>query len=165
MEEWKKIQGSNDGEVSSLGRVKRNGEICNLQIDPEGYFRCSVGGVGRKRVHRFVAEAFLPNPNNLPIIDHIDGDKKNNTVENLRWVSYSDNGKNCIQSAHRIEPIIGINVKTKEKIEFESQSAAQKYLGLRSGSGEVNKVLKGKRQTTHGFTFYYKSDYEQKCKE
>lgn len=165
MEEWRQIKGSYDGEVSSFGRVKRNGKICELQIDPEGYFRCSVGGVGRKRVHRFVAEAFLPNPDNLPIIDHIDGNKQNNTVENLRWVSYSDNGKNCTQSAHRNEPIIGINIKTKEKIEFETQSAAHKYLGLRSGSGEVNKVLKGKRQSTHGFIFYYKSDYEKKHKK
>lgn len=158
MEEWRRIKGSSDGEVSSLGRVKRNGELVIFHFDPEGYPRCSVGDVGRKRVHVFVAEAFLENPNNYPYIDHINQDKTDNRVENLRWVDAVENGKNAIYLKPRREPIIGYCLATGEVKEFPTQAAAHRYLGLREGSGEVNKVLKGKRKETHGWTFIYKSD-------
>jgi hypothetical protein len=46
-----------------------------------------------KYVHRIVAEAFIPNPNKYPAIDHIDGDKTNNHVSNLEWVTYRENSK------------------------------------------------------------------------
>ena len=161
MEVWKKIAGSNDGEVSSLGRVKRNGVLISLRYDPEGYPRCTVGNVGCKRVHEFVAQAFLENPAKLPYIDHINQDKTDNRVENLRWVGASENGKNATYSKPRREPVIGFCIATQEIKEFPTQAAAHRYLGIREGSGEVNKVLKGKRKETHGWTFMYKSDFEK----
>lgn len=159
MEIWKKIENSTDGEVSNFGKIKRNGQIIDFYFDPEGYPRCTVGGVGRKRVHVFVAEAFLDNPNHFPYIDHINQDKTDNRVSNLRWVNAQENGKNAIYSKPRKEPIIGYCLATEEIKEFPTQAAAHRYLGLREGSGEVNKVLKGKRKETHGWTFMYKSDY------
>jgi hypothetical protein len=62
------------------------------------------------RAHRIIATTFLPNPNNLPVVDHIDGNLNNFSLSNLRWSSYSDNSKN-INNKH---PQIKINFSEKE---------------------------------------------------
>ncbi len=60
-------------------------------VHTTGYARVGLGRNNQKYVHRLVAEAFLPNPNNLTQIDHIDGNRLNNSVDNLRWVSAKQN--------------------------------------------------------------------------
>ena len=60
-----------------------------------GYLLVNVGGIRNTvPVHRLVAEAFLPNPENKPFVDHIDGNKSNNRIENLRWVTQKENVNN-----------------------------------------------------------------------
>lgn len=82
--------------------IEENGEVLNIKTGnklkgsiSEGgyvYFRLSVNGKKFLRYqHRLVAETFLPNPKNLPVVNHIDGDKRNNNVSNLEWCSYSEN--------------------------------------------------------------------------
>lgn len=86
--------GSRTYEVSNKGRVKLNGKI----IEPTlwtGYPR-----VGSFRVHRAVAELFIPNPDNKPCIDHINTDRTDNRVENLRWVSHKENSNNPLSKIH-----------------------------------------------------------------
>lgn len=53
-----------------------------------------------KKVHRLIAEAFLPNPYNLPMVDHINRDTHDNRLENLRWASAQMNGRNTIRQQH-----------------------------------------------------------------
>lgn len=93
MEEWKSLEfsGLPQYSISNLGRIKHNktGCIRNLKPNHKGYIRF-LG----KRVHRLVAEAFIPKPDGKDEIDHINGVKDDNRVSNLRWVSHKENMNN-----------------------------------------------------------------------
>lgn len=76
-------------------------------------FAVSLGSKNKKYVHRLVAEAFIPNPLNLPEVDHIDGDGTNNKVENLRWCTHDINMQNSI-TKERIKKNGGAFVEIEE---------------------------------------------------
>lgn len=101
MEEWKQIDGYQDYEVSSLGRVRSlkfgKERILKPRKNTDGYFcivTCMNGKESSHRIHRLVASAFLPNPNNHLQVDHINRDITNNQIDNLRWVTPSQNSFN-----------------------------------------------------------------------
>jgi len=78
-------------EISSLGRVRnKQGKILKTYIQNSGYEQIKFRGV-HKQIHRLVAEAFIPNPMCKTLVNHIDGNKLNNTVDNLEWVTNSEN--------------------------------------------------------------------------
>ena len=102
MEDWKEIAGydgkyliNKKGEVMSLQyKGTHHPRILHSHIDQYGYVRvtlCKKGKHKRYGVHRLVALAFLPNPLNLPQINHIDEDKTNNNLDNLEWCNSSYN--------------------------------------------------------------------------
>lgn len=76
---------------------KRNGHILKAQPNGKGYLRVSIGK-HLKFVHRLVAEKYIPNPNNLPQINHKDGNKKNNSVDNLEWISNEGNRIHAVKN-------------------------------------------------------------------
>ena len=90
-------------EISNYGRLRRTGQRKFLKGSvKEGYVRISIrtkDGDQSKFVHRLVAEAFIPNPQNKEIVDHIDGNRANNHVSNLRWVTAEENSNNI----HRLK--------------------------------------------------------------
>lgn len=103
IEIWKPIIGfekyylvSNTGKIKSLRRNK----LRSLTPNTKGYLQISLSGdLGAKitvfRIHRLVGEYFIPNPNNLPQLNHLDGDKNNNNNWNLAWCT---NRENCIHA-------------------------------------------------------------------
>ena len=113
MQIWKDIEGykghyqiSNYGNVRSLKKdafLMKGGYL-------KGYKIISLwkNGTGKMfRVHRLVAAAFIPNPDNKPCIDHIDGDRANNHADNLRWVTAKENCNNPITKS-RLHKKIGV---------------------------------------------------------
>jgi hypothetical protein len=102
MEEWRDIEGY-EGlyQVSSFGNVrsKQNQTYRSLAKDSDGYYYVVLWKNDKKKnksVSRLVGKAFIQNPENKPVIDHIDRCKTNNTLLNLRWATYSENSLNRI---------------------------------------------------------------------
>lgn len=95
--EWKLIEGF-DGiySVSNYGEVRNNktGRLMKPIKNEKGYLRVGLTNNGKlkcMRVHRLVAQAFIPNPDNKPEVNHIDFNKENNCVSNLEWVTNQEN--------------------------------------------------------------------------
>lgn len=169
-EEWLPVPGYEElYEVSSLGSV-RNSKTQHVmrgcvQRYKGGSLRRSVtlskGGKSRTvKVHRLVALAFVPNPDNKREVNHINGDPLNNAAANLEWCTGSENMlhayKNglAVMSKSRREKIAKANMKPVRRsdgAEFESVTAAA--IATHCSVGEVSAVLSGKRSSSHGFSF------------
>jgi len=96
---WRSINSYTKYEVSNIGRVRNayTGRILKLNTVREGYYQTSLFKDLKKinyYVHRLVAQQFISNPENKQFVDHINHDKKDNNVSNLRWVDKSQNGMN-----------------------------------------------------------------------
>ena len=175
MEIWKPIAGTKGFiEVSNQGRVRSllRGEprVLKTQADNKGYHRIRVTIEREKmsyKVHREVAKAFIPNPDNLPQVNHKDGNKSNNAVDNLEWISNRDNAHHAIENGlwknvlegsrkeneSRKRPVIGYYTTENScgSRYFESISEAERIIGSR----HIVDVLKGRRSHVKGWTFRY----------
>lgn len=92
-ERWKAVE-STPYEVSSLGQVRRGARVLKQWASDQGYMLIRLSEPRRvARVHRLVAEAFLPNPAGKPFVNHLDCDRANNRAENLEWCTQLENLK------------------------------------------------------------------------
>jgi hypothetical protein len=135
MEEFETIKNFENYWISNYGNVMNEdtGEILKPFINKQGYYKVNLyNNQGRftKIIHRLVAEAFIPNPNNKKCVDHIDNDKLNNNVENLRWATCQENNFNRKLNVNNTTGIKGV-CKTNNKWKaYISYNGKDYYLGL-----------------------------------
>lgn len=165
---WKPIEGfeglyevSNQGEVKSLAREnyypdgrlhqRKKEKILSTRPDKRGYVTvilCKNGKTYPRGVHRLVAEAFIPNPEQKPNIDHIDTNPWNNCVDNLRWVTQQENAMNPLTRQHVSKSKIGHKYWGRPLTEEERAKISQALKG-RKLTAEHRKKLseshKGKK--------------------
>ena len=170
--------------VSSLGRViclnwcnTGKPRLCRL-TNSGGYLQVSIDGV-HKRVHRIVAEVFLPNPEGKPEVDHIDTNPNNNCVWNLRWVTRSENNNNSLTRKHMSEnaPWLGkLGTDNPFSIAIVQLSKDGKFIRKWGSGGEAERelgilhtsicnCLKGWSKSAGGFKWVYYSDWIKRRKK
>lgn len=165
MEEiWKDIEGY-EGlyQVSDLGRVKSfaTSRVLKPYRNKAGYllvYLCKNGKRKTHRIHRLVAQSFIPNPENKPEVNHLDENKTNNMVSNLEWSTRKENLNHGTRNERISIPIIATNLKTGEFREFYGAHECARQLG--SHQQNISAVLKGRRRQTGGYTFKYKEETE-----
>lgn len=164
-------QVSNLGRVKSLDRINKHsegniriikGKILKIQINNKrgGYCEISIHKEGhekRFRLNRLVAIHFIPNPNNLPEVNHIDGKKENNRADNLEWMTSIENKhhgwENNLYTGNHIKKQIICN-ETGEVYE----SITDASLKIPCDRRYLQRHLNGERKTVKGFTYSYKTD-------
>jgi hypothetical protein len=145
--------------------TRHDGRIVSQSIDWKGYVKVNVHKESGKFVslslQRAVALAWIPNPNGLPQVNHIDGDKKNNHPSNLHWVSNRENIDHAFATGLHPNPpiaVVGVNTLTGETIWARSQQALGK-LGINFKL--VNYALKRcTSRRTGGFVWAYENEID-----
>ena len=187
MEIWKDVVGYEGVyQVSNTGKVKRIGEYTNQTgktwkseriLKPgckaKGYLYVQLSKEGKaspKHVHRLVAEAFIENPDNKPTVNHKNGNKSDNAVDNLEWTTYTENNIHSVRvlgNNKQIEysikkAVIQYDLKGNFIAEYPSYREAQRQTGISA----IDVVCRGDRQkgrkqkTAGGFIWKYKEDIQ-----
>lgn len=154
-EEWKVIEDYPNYQVSNKGRVKHIYRMMLLKgLVHYGYkiVKLTKNNITKGfRVHRLVAEAFIENPDNKSCVDHINTDKLDNNVENLRWVTNSENMSNINTRKKRFKAINQYSLDGKFIKQFESITLAEKtYKNV-----SIGKCVRGYIATSAGFKWEY----------
>lgn len=191
---WKTIEDYPDYMISSMGRVKsiervdcygrhRKEKIIKLNKNRDGYLIVHLYGIEREKhysVHRLVAQAFIPNPDNKPNIDHINTDRTDNRVENLRWVTQKENCNNLLSiekySKNNAKANLGkfskLNPNSKPVLQFtldgklikKWDSAMDVKRELGNNQSHISNCCRGRRKTAYGYKwkYYYKGIWLKK---
>lgn len=162
MEIWKSI--NENYEISSYGNVKnsKTKNILKGSIDSKGYVFVKLNKKYYK-VHRLVAESFIPNPLNLPQVNHKDENKKNNAVENLEWctlpynINYGSRSKRVSQSltnGKTSKCILQFDLNNNLVNEYPSMHEAARLLKIKVGG--ISMCCRNKSKTAYGFVWRFK---------
>lgn len=124
---------------------------------------CRAGVKEKHYVHRLVAQAFIPNPMNLPQINHLNGDKTDNRAENLEWCDNRHNNRHAYAVLGRKptnqRPVLGIHVTSGVRLYMPSIREAARFV---NGSNQhICHVCRGTRPTAYGYTWHYLDETNQ----
>lgn len=159
-EQWKewprdpRIKVSNKGNVISC----KKGVCSPLKVmhNNWGYQKVGTGG-SSQLVHRMVAETWLDNPNHYKEVNHINGDKNDNRMENLEWVTHSQNMRHAFRTGLKKGKAKGTPIRIVETGEvFESIRECTRRIG--GDHGNIGRCLAGKQSTHRGYHFEYVRD-------
>lgn len=191
-EEWRDIENYPNYQVSNLGRVKSKerissccynstrkvkGKILKQNINPKGYYTVCLfnNGKNTKTVHKLVANAFLENKKNYPCINHKNGIKTDNRVENLEWCTYShnikeayrlglqkssENQRNAIRKyckENKIKPLIQFDLNNNFIKEWSSAVEVQRELGINVKN--ISQCVVGHNKSAGGFKWITKEQF------
>lgn len=180
--QWKDIVGyENEYQINQFGEIRtlkdspklKKYDVLKPQISKRnGYVYQMLYKNGKEkllRVHRLVAMAFLPNPNNLPQVNHKDGNKQNNSVDNLEWCEQSDNMKHAyknglqIPSENQRKAIINTNkLKQKKVCQIKDGEIINTFSGISEASRQtkisiscISRCCNLKRKSTNGYEWRF----------
>lgn len=154
MENWKPVFGYEGSyEVSDLGNVRgldrfnslgapRKGGVMSQTLTAKGYRRLGLSRDGKMsalQVHRLVCLAFIPNPDNKPQVNHIDGDKTNNHLDNLEWCTNGENQIHAFANGYN-KPRVG-ELNNKTKLTALEAQYAKWYLEAGATCAEISRWL------------------------
>lgn len=152
-----------DGLESKCYKVDVLGNVYNIEgkiLTPipthDGYLRVRLcRDLPRKlyRVHRIVAETYINNPNNLPVVNHKDNNPTNNTVSNLEWVTVAENNSHKYQFGYgsKAKPVYQYTLEGEFIKAWDTPKQAQQELGIYN----ISAVARGKRPQAGGFYWTY----------
>lgn len=171
--QWKQIVDFPKYEVSNYGEIRHiaTGYIKSQRKDLFGYMVVALSVTNKKvklvKVHRLVAKAFIPNPEDKPQVNHIDGDKTNNYVENLEWATAKENIQHCYKVLGYKGSFFGKlgkeNPQAKIVLQIKNNQIIAEFYGLREAAESVNKGCShigecclGQRKSAYGYKWKYK---------
>lgn len=174
VETWKAIEGyeglyevSNLGRVKSLSRLRVKEHLLSQFKNHEGYKRVNLwknNSSKKYSVHRLVAEAFIPNPESKPQVNHIDENKQNNSVENLEWVTAIENHNHGTLNARISKSLTNNPRKSKSVSAFDDEGnlictypsiyEASRQMGVCASS--ITSCIKGRNRMKHCCGFAWK---------
>lgn len=175
---WKQYRGFPEYWVSTHGRVWSDYEQWFIYGSPNpesGYIDFSLKRNGvryHRTLHRMMGEMFIPNPNNLPLVRHLDDIPDHNWLENLYWGSTEDNMQDCIRNGNfryltnddrekamqkRRSPVVAIRFRDGTRIVYPSQQEASRQLGI--NQRDISDVV---RRNNHGAKGYYFMNADEK---
>lgn len=171
---WKKIiynKITTDYSVSDNGEVRKDttNRLMKLQIQ-QGYSHVTIQ-INRKpkrfRVHRLVAEAFIPNPDGKPYVNHIDGNRQNNSVTNLEWVTPAENTRHAVDTGlmlpTRERAVVQFSLDGEKIAEYVSISAAARKTN--SKDEKICLCCQLQREQHNGYQWRYKNECGEKLQK
>ena len=162
---WKTIKQNENYSINEKGEVKSNisGKLIKPFINKKSGYKIVDLWKNNKckkiAVHRLVAEAFIENPLNKPTVDHKDGNRLNNSIDNLRWATYGEQNSRFNTYGVRSEKIIVTNIDGT-KLEFNRITDVANYFNCNISN--ISQMLKKGTYGKRGKTRYYKFEYNYK---